>query len=95
MKLPGYHKNQFRSFGLAQEYREKNLKSFCMKNRSVTPMGSLHPVLFFAGVYVVVLLFSIFICSALFYSCNSSSVKTEIKEPVKETQHATAGMAMR
>lgn len=38
-------------------------------------MGSLHPVLFFAGVYVVALLFSIFICSTLFYSCNSSSAK--------------------
>jgi hypothetical protein len=50
-------------------------KSECMKTRSVTPMGSLHPVLFFAGVYVVVLLFSIFICSSLFYSCNSSSAK--------------------
>ena len=36
-------------------------------------MGALHPVLFFAGVYVVALVFSIFICSALFYSCNSSS----------------------
>lgn len=66
-----------------------------MKNRSVTPMGSLHPVLFFAGVYVVALLFSIFICSALFYSCSSSSVKTEIKEPVKDTQHENSSMAMR
>jgi len=46
-----------------------------MKNRSVTPMGSLHPVLFFAGVYVVALLFFIFICSSLFYNYNSSSAK--------------------
>lgn len=44
-----------------------------MKPRSMTPMGSLHPVLFFAGIYVVALLFSIFICSTLFYSCNASS----------------------
>ncbi len=44
-----------------------------MKSKSFSPMGALHPILFFAGVYVVVLLFSIFICSALFYSCNSSS----------------------
>ena len=36
-------------------------------------MGSLHPVIFFAGVYAVALLFSIFICSSLFYSCNSRS----------------------
>lgn len=43
-----------------------------MKTKSLTPMGALHPILFFAGVYVVVLFFSIFICSALFYSLNSS-----------------------
>lgn len=55
-------------------------------------MGSLHPVLFFAGVYVVALLFSIFICSTLFYSCNASSANPlgnefpALDEPVK-TDH--------
>jgi hypothetical protein len=44
-----------------------------MKRTSVSPIGALHPILFFAGVYVVVLFFSIFICSALFYSCNTTS----------------------
>lgn len=44
-----------------------------MKAKTLTPLGSMHPVLFFAGVYVVALIFSIFICSTLFYSCNSSS----------------------
>ncbi len=44
-----------------------------MKTKEITPMGSLHPVLFFAGVYVVALVVSIFICSSLFYSCNASS----------------------
>ena len=43
-----------------------------MKTKTFTPMGSLHPILFFAGVYVVALFFSIFICSSLFYSCNSN-----------------------
>lgn len=33
----------------------------------------MHPVLFFAVVYVVALLLSVFICSTLFYSCNTSS----------------------
>jgi hypothetical protein len=47
-----------------------------MKTRNFTPMGALHPVLFFAGIYVVALLFSIFIFSSLFYSCNAS--KTEV-----------------
>jgi len=59
-----------------------------MKARTFTPMGSLHPILFFAGVYIVVLLFSIFICSSLFYSCNSSSVKTASELPAVEQQDA-------
>lgn len=46
-----------------------------MKAKSVTSMGALHPILFFAVMYVVVLLFSIFICSSLFYSCKSSPGK--------------------
>lgn len=41
-----------------------------MKSKTLTPMGSMHPILFFVFVYVVALLFSIFICSSLFYSCN-------------------------
>jgi len=46
-----------------------------MKSKTFTTMGALHPILFFAGVYIVALLFSIFICSSLFYSCNTSSTK--------------------
>jgi hypothetical protein len=43
-----------------------------MKTRNFSPMGSMHPILFFVFVYVVTLLFSIFICSSLFYSCNAN-----------------------
>jgi hypothetical protein len=46
-----------------------------MKARSVTSIGALHPILFFAVMYVVVLFFSIFICSSLFYSCKAGGVK--------------------
>jgi hypothetical protein len=63
-----------------------------MKTRTFTPMGSLHPVLFFAGVYVVALLFSIFICSSLFYSCNASSSKitgTEKHQTISTDQVAS------
>ena len=42
-----------------------------MKTKHFTPMGSLHPILFFAALYVVALLFAIFICSSIFYSCNA------------------------
>lgn len=36
-------------------------------------MGSLHPVLFFALVYVVALLLSVFICSAIFRKFSSDN----------------------
>jgi hypothetical protein len=39
-----------------------------MKTKEFTPMGSMHPILFFVFVYVVALLLSVFICSSLFYS---------------------------
>jgi len=54
-----------------------------MKAKTFTPMGALHPALFFAGVYIVALLFSIFICSTIFYSCNSSSADLVKKEEIK------------
>jgi hypothetical protein len=65
-----------------------------MKKRSVSPIGALHPILFFAGVYVVVLFFSIFICSSLFYSCNTSanSSYTESEKKIKETQPNTVAI---
>ena len=44
-----------------------------MKNKSFSPVGSMHPVLFFVFVYAVALFFSIFICSSLFYSCEARS----------------------
>ncbi len=44
-----------------------------MKRKSTSSVGALHPILFFAGVYIVALFFSIFICSSVFYSCNSSA----------------------
>lgn len=70
-----------------------------MKSKTMTPMGSLHPVLFFAGVYVVALLFSIFICSSLFYSCNSSStghaLSKEKPAKQKETPVTAGSIAIR
>jgi len=44
-----------------------------MKTKTYHSVGALHPVLFFAVVYLVALVLSIFICSSLFYSCNTSS----------------------
>lgn len=58
-----------------------------MKTNTSSSMGSLHPVIFFAVVYVVALLLSIFICSSLFYSINggSSSGSAVQAAPVQET----------
>jgi len=63
-----------------------------MNRKTITPMGALHPVLFFAGVYAVALVFSIFICSSIFYSCNAVradlSKKTEKQVQPKQTGYA-------
>lgn len=56
-----------------------------MKTKTFTPMGSLHPIIFFVVVYVVALLLSIFICSSLFYTFNGSSSRpTGQTQPVEE-----------
>ena len=49
-------------------------------------MGALHPILFFAVMYVVVLFFSIFICSSLFYSLNADSEEATVKTEQTEKQ---------
>ncbi|OQY92943.1 MAG: hypothetical protein B6D37_12680 [Sphingobacteriales bacterium UTBCD1] len=46
-----------------------------MKTRNGSSLGALHPILFFAVIYAIALLFSIFICSSLFYSCNASQAE--------------------
>lgn len=68
-----------------------------MKTKTFTPMGSLHPVLFFAGLYAVALLFSIFICSSLFYSCNARPAKVASREitPVEKPVNPTGTVALR
>ena len=51
-------------------------------------MGALHPILFFAVMYVVVLFFSIFICSSLFYSFNESDtedIAVKSEQPTKQS----------
>lgn len=70
-----------------------------MKTKTFTPVGSLHPILFFACVYVVALLLSVFICSSLFYSCNASPVKSineqEATPVLPEQASLTTTVAMR
>jgi hypothetical protein len=61
-----------------------------MRSKTTTVAGALHPILFFAGVYVVVLLFSIFICSTIFYSCHSSSTTAANKQEAKPSDSYSA-----
>ena len=60
-------------------------------------MGSLHPILFFAVVYVVALLFSIFICSSLFYSCNARPAKigNQYSVPVEKQAVSVGSLALK
>jgi hypothetical protein len=68
-----------------------------MRSKNSTPVGALHPILFFAGLYVVVLFFSIFICSTIFYSCNASkanaSKKMEKQAPEKQGNSSASTIA--
>jgi hypothetical protein len=68
-----------------------------MKTKTFTPMGSLHPILFFAGLYVVALLLSVFICSSLFYSCNARPAKlgNEKTTPVEKPVTLAPAVALR
>ncbi len=70
-------------------YFFENEKFKSMKAKTITPMGALHPVLFFAGVYVVALLLSIFICSSIFYSINGTSSNDEAVVKKQEQPVAT------
>ena len=68
-----------------------------MKTKSFTSVGSLHPILFFAVVYAVALLFSIFICSALFYSCNAKSADLTEQHsiPLEKQEMAQTNLALK
>lgn len=59
--------------------------------RTKSSVGALHPILFFAVMYVVVLFLSIFICSSLFYSLNGSSNNSiSLDKKIEHTQTASA-----
>jgi hypothetical protein len=67
-----------------------------MKTKSFRQVGSLHPILFFAVVYVVALVLSVFICSSLFYSCNATggqAVNTEAA-PQKNPETKSSGLTV-
>jgi len=68
----------------------ETLKSVFMKTKTFTTMGAFHPVIFFIVVYIVALFFSIFICSSLFYSCQSSS-KLAKAEKAPEKKNSNTG----
>lgn len=57
-----------------------------MKNKSTKSLGALHPILFFTGLYAIALLFSIFICSALFNSFSSDSSEVTQKQETPAQQ---------
>jgi uncharacterized membrane protein len=57
-----------------------------MKSKTLNSVGALHPILFFAVMYVVVLFLSIFICSSLFYSFNSDSASNMPEKTAQATQ---------
>jgi choline-glycine betaine transporter len=53
-----------------------------MKRRTFSAIGGWQSLLFCAGMYVVALFFSIFICSSVFYVMNSKSKTTDTEKTV-------------
>lgn len=64
-----------------------------MKSRNLTAVGALHPILFFATVYIVALFLSVFICTAIFKSINDSSTG-QYSKPSQFNTIATSGINM-
>ena len=64
---------------------EKPQILYFMKAKTFKSVGALHPILFFAVMYVVVLFLSIFICSSIFYSFNGGESSTGSEKTVQAT----------
>ena len=62
-----------------------------MKSRNLTAVGALHPILFFATVYIVALFLSVFICTAIFKSVNNSSTG-QYSKPSQSNTIAVSGL---
>lgn len=63
-----------------------------MKTKTLNSVGALHPILFFAVMYVVVLFLSIFICSSLFYSFNANSTSESTAKTIQATPNQSFPM---
>ena len=68
-----------------------------MKTKTFTPMGSLHPILFFAVLYAVALLFSLVVCCSRFASCNArrASLSSQKIAPAEKPVTLTTTVALR
>lgn len=56
-----------------------------MKAKNFTMAGSMHPVFFLITIYTIALVLSMFICSTIFYSCNTEHGKLLDNAPVQKS----------
>lgn len=64
-----------------------------MRRNSTSPMGALHPVLFFLVIYGISLFLAIFVCRTVYYSINNDGIANEktMQADLYSTQvHTTA-----
>jgi hypothetical protein len=64
-----------------------------MRRNSISPMGALHPVLFFLVIYGISLFLALFVCRTVYYSINGDSMANTktIQADLYSTQaHTTA-----
>jgi len=60
-----------------------------MKRKTIAAIGGIQPLLFCVGMYMMALLFSMFVCSSIFYAINpKKSVNADVE---KTAMSAPAG----
>ena len=57
-----------------------------MKRKTIAAIGGIQPLLFCVGMYMMALLFSMFVCSSIFYAINPKKSDVE-----KTAMSASAG----
>lgn len=61
-----------------------------MRRSSTSPMGALHPVLFFLVIYGISLFLALFVCRTVYYSMNNDGAKTLHTEVYSTAANTTA-----
>ncbi len=62
-----------------------------MKRKTIAAIGGIQPLLFCVGMYLMALFFSMFVCSAIFYSINPRKATSNDMAKTVNTTTVSAG----